>query len=168
MKQVLAVCAFAWGGIAAELSRPDLFPAGAVLLPIAVTGMLWTRSGKGLFLAGLILLTDWIVRPAGPPLAPPFLTLAAAILLERQSARSRWGGHSPARTWIPEWTWPVALTIMGILLNLISSSLTSPQVTESLMPVLGRYALISIPVSFALAGLMGLAGEFGLRRGTAP
>ena len=164
MKSIISLIVLVWGAMVLEQSRPDLLPAGTLLLPLVIIGMLWSRTAGGLFTGGVILVVDWIVRPQGLPLLPVILTLGATLILISQGSDDPWTGKRTRRIRIPQAMQPTLLAIVGILL-LISPAVVIQQTTVSAsLPLIGNYAMISVPWSLLLTGLMQLAGEFGFRR----
>lgn len=164
MKYAVALVGLAWAAVVLELAQPDVLPAGAVLLPITVAGMLWHTGAAGVFAGGMILLMDWIIRPTGLPIVPVVLTLLTTFLLVSRSTDNLWTERRSRLPRVPEWSWTTGLTVTGIVLLLGPAVVTQQQAFHSVLPMLQRYGLISIPLSLVLAGLMKLAGEFGLRR----
>lgn len=146
-----------------EQARPDLLPAGALLLPLVIIGMFWNRTASGLFFGGLLLIIDWVIRPHGLPLIPVAVTFGATMLLASAGSRDTWTGSR--RRWrIPEWMHPVLLVGTGIAL-LVGPGIAAQQITPAALgPILARYALVSLPFCLLLTGLMKVAGEFGWRR----
>lgn len=164
MKSITSLIVLVWGAMVLEQSRPDILPAGTLLLPLVIIGMLWNRTAGGLFAGGVILVVDWIVRPQGLPLLPVILTLGATLILISQASDDPWTGKRTRRIRIPQAMQPTLLAIVGILL-LISPAVVIQQTTVSAaLPLIGNYAMISVPWSLLLTGLMKLAGEFGFRR----
>lgn len=163
MKSIISLIVLVWGVMVLEQSRPDLLPAGTLLLPLVIIGMLWRRTAGGLFAGGVILVVDWIVRPQGLPLLPVILTFGATLILISRASHDPWTGKRTRRIRIPLAMQPTLLAIVGILL-LISPAVVIQQTTVSAaLPLIGNYAMISIPWSLLLTGLMKLAGEFGFR-----
>jgi len=163
MKSIISLIVLVWGVMVLEQSRPDLLPAGTLLLPLVIIGMLWSRTAAGLFAGGVILVVDWIVRPQGLPLLPVILTFGATLILISQASHDPWTGKRTRRIRIPPAMQPTLLAIVGIFL-LISPAVVIQQTTVSAaLPLIGNYAMISIPWSLLLTGLMKLAGEFGFR-----
>ena len=58
MKFCIMTVAIAWGTMILEQSRPDILPAGAVLLPVVITSMLWTQTAGGIYTGGVVLILD--------------------------------------------------------------------------------------------------------------
>lgn len=163
MKHLVVLMMLAWGAMMLEQARPELLPAGAVLVPLAVTGMLWTRSGIGVFAGGGVLLIDWIARPQGLPLVPVILTCMVAFVLASRPSGDPWTGRR--RRWrLPEWLHPLALSMAGISLLVVPTMSMQSDLLSILLGELGQYAMIAVPLSLLLTGLMKLAGEFGFRR----
>ncbi len=166
MRFVVARVILAWGAMIIEQSRPDLLPAGAVLLPVVIAGMLWNRSAGGVVAGGVVLILDWIARRQGLPLLPVVLSLGVTLMLLQSSSIHQWGGRRTRVLQTPEWVQPSALTVVGIGL------LTGPAIVAhhanflDTLPVFGKYAMISLPLSVLLTVLMKLADEFGLRQST--
>jgi hypothetical protein len=164
MKSIMSLIVLVWGVMVLEQSRPDLLPAGTIVLPLVIIGMLWNRTAGGVFVGGAILVVDWIVRPQGLPLLPVILTFGATLILVSQVAADPWTRKRTRRMRLPKMLQPTLLAIVGIAL-LIGPTLVIQQTTVSAaLPVIGKYVMISVPWSLLLTGLMKLAGEFGFRR----
>ena len=163
MKNIVLIFTAAWGAMILEQSRPNILPAGAVLLPLIIVSMLWNRSAGGVFAGGIVLILDWIVRPQGLPLLPVTLTLGATMLLYRTSD-DPWTGKRTLRLKIPEWTQPTAILVVGVGLVTGPAIIVQQNSLVESLNVVRVYAMISLPLSLLLTGLMKLAGEFGFRR----
>ncbi|MEO2032251.1 MAG: hypothetical protein ABGZ35_09215 [Planctomycetaceae bacterium] len=168
MKHMTMMFATAWGAMILEQSRPNILPAGSILLPLVIVSIMWNRSAGGMFSGGVVLILDWIVRPQGwplLPLLPVVLTLGATILLSRTSD-DPWTGRRAPGFKIPEWTQPLVLVVVGMgLITGPAIIVQQTSLTEALH-VIRAYAIVSLPLCLFLTGLMKLAGEFGFRRST--
>jgi len=164
MKPLLILCAAVWGAMMLEQSRPDLLLPGALLLPLVIVGMLWNRSAGGVFVGGTILVIDWIVHTQGLPLLPVILTFSTTLILVSRVSDDPWTGQRKRRLRLPEWIQPTALVVIGIVLLVGPAVVTQQATLSAVLPVIGKYAMISLPWSFLLTSLMKLAGEFGFRR----
>ncbi len=146
-----------------EQARPDLFPAGAILLPLVITGIVWSGTASSVFSGGLVLILDWIVRPHGMPLLPVGITLAATVLLASRSAHNPWTG-TRRRLRIPEESFPTVLVLIGIGLLIGPAMLARQTSTSEALSALRMYLVVSLPLVLLLTGLLKVAGEFGWRR----
>ena len=164
MKFCIMTVAIAWGTMILEQSRPDILPAGAVLLPVVITSMLWTRTAGGIFTGGVVLILDWIVHSQGLPLLPVVLTFGTTMMLVRHATYNGWNEKRTRTLKIPQWTQPIVLAAVGV--GLLTGPTIVAQQTSLMegLTVIRAYAVISLPVSLLLTGLMKLADEFGLRR----
>lgn len=163
MKCMMFMLGAAWGAVIVEQGQPTIVPQGAVLWPVVIAGMLWTRTATGVFTGGVVLIVDWIARPQGLPLLPVALTLGVTLLLQRPS-HDRWSGKRAPRMVIPMWAQPIALTIVAVALVTVPATAGQrTSMVESLQSV-QTYAVISLPLTLLLTGLMKLAGEFGCLR----
>jgi len=164
MKSIIGLIVLVWGAMVLEQSRPDLLPAGTILLPLVIIGMLWNRTAGGVLAGGAILVLDWIVRPQGLPLLPIILTFGVTLILVSQAADDPWTGKPKRRLRIPQAIQPTLLAIVGIALLIGPAFVVQQTTVLAALPVIGKYAMISVPWSLLLTGLMKLAGEFGFRR----
>lgn len=163
MKAVIAGIVLWWGAVMLEQARPDLLPVGAVLVPMVIIGMFWNGTPTGVFVGGVLLVMDWIIRPQGWPLLPLAVTFGAVLLLTARGRRDVWTGRR--RRWkIPDGMSPALLVVVSVVL-LVGPSVVARQMSPLAgVELLGKYMLISLPLSLLLTGLMKVAGEFGWRR----
>ena len=166
MRFVATRVTLAWGAMIIEQSRPDLLPAGAVLLPVVIAGMLWNRSAGGVATGGVVLILDWIARRQGLPLLPVVISLGVTLMLLQTSPIYQWDGGRTRVLKTPEWVQLLALTVVGIVLLTGSPIVTHHLTFLEVLPVFGNYAVISLPLSILLTVMMKLANEFGLRPST--
>ena len=164
MRFIVIRMALAWGAMIIEQSRPDVLPAGAVLLPVVIAGMLWTRNAGGIVAGGIVLIVDWIARRQGLPLLPVVLTFGATVMLIQRTSDDLWTGKRTFRLKTPEWAQPTVLTIIGVGLTTGPAVIAQHTVLTHALPVIATHAMISLPLTLLLTGLMILANEFGLRR----
>ncbi|MCH2202478.1 MAG: hypothetical protein MK102_10955 [Fuerstiella sp.] len=163
MKGFLVIGILAWGAMILEQSRPAVLPAGAVLLPLVMISMLWNRTAGGIFAGGVVLILDWIARPQGIPLLPVVLTFAATVLLVR-TASDPWTGTEIRQPQFPEWIQPTILVVIAILVSTGPTIVTQRSSLADALHLIRSYAMVSIPLTVLMTGVMKLAAEFGLRR----
>ena len=164
MRFIVIRLALAWGAMIIEQSRPDVLPAGAVLLPVVIAGMLWNRNAVGIVAGGIVLIVDWIARRQGLPLLPVVLTFVATVMLIQRTSDDLWTEKRTFRLKTPEWAQPTVLTIIGVGLTTGPAVIAQHTVLTHALPVIATHAMISLPLTLLLTGLMILANEFGLRR----
>ncbi len=158
-----------WLSITIELAWSGTIPQGALLLPIACGIMFWMRSVTGLLLAATALLVDWIARPGFLPLCPMVLPVLAASLIRPSSTPDDYNARRRSTLKMLTPLHLPLLTLVAIMLHLISQrNLSDPSTLHELPSVLATslptLLMISLPVSAAIAMLMRLADELGLRR----
>jgi hypothetical protein len=163
MKGFLVIGMLAWGAMILEQSRPAVLPAGAVLQPLVIISILWNRTAGGVFAGGVVLILDWIARPQGIPLLPVVLTFAATMLLMR-TASDPWAGTRARQPQLPEWIQPIILVVIAILVSTGPAIVTQRTSLADALHLIRSYAMVSIPLTALMTGVMKLADEFGLRR----
>lgn len=168
MKTLLIAACLIWITLAVELAWPDAVPHAAFLLPVVCGVIFWTRSTAGLLLSGIVLLLDWIARPSALPMCAMLLPFVAVICLAPSAHHDEYrsGGLSlriPGPLQLP------VLTLVAILLHLLGSvpltSLSTPAlILPDVLNTLKSQCIVALPVSAALALMIRVADEFGLRR----
>ncbi len=164
MTYAFCLTGLTWFSLMLEQAFPDLFPYRSIILPVVIVGMLWDGTSRGILVGGGLLVVDWIIRPAGPPLLPVILSTVIAVFMTRRHARNRLAYHTGRRRQLPDWSLPVLLLLMAAGVLTIT---TWPDVTASFPVLLPRLALFfrtSVPVCILLTAVMLLTSEPGWRR----
>ena len=163
MKQVLLITLLTWGAVTVEEARPDLIPAGAIMLPLLAMAMLWNASGTGIFTGSTLLILAGILRPQSHFLLPAAFAAAAAMLsIYGQPDPWKPGHRSFLRP--PESAHPLVLVCIGATILFVPGIVTNQNSGTLPWTQAGQFAVITIPLTILLTALMKLAGEFGLRR----
>jgi len=153
----------AWGAVTIEEARPDLIPAGAILLPLLAAAMLWTTSGTGIFTGGVILILAGIIRPHSHFLQPAAFAAAAAFLSAYRQA-DPWESGQRSFLQPPESAHPLILVCIGATLLFVPGFVNNSESQTLVWNRTGQFTVIAIPLTVVLTALMKLAGELGLRR----
>ena len=167
MKQTLLFIGFVWVAFVVESGIPNRIPAGALLLPTVIVGMLWLRTATAVLVGGCALVLNDVLYPQPLPLVPVLLTFVISVLVSSSRLNDVFDDHHSRRTHLPEWSQVLLLTAFGLLLLTLPAAFFGQASLENQWIALRRCLVIGIPVSLLLACAMQLGDEFGLRR-TAP
>jgi hypothetical protein len=168
MKTIFVSACLMWLTLVLELAFPRVLPHGSLLLPVACSVMLWTRSTGGLILSGLMLLLDWVARPSTLPLCAMILPFAAAMCVA-PSVQDDEYRRPVARIRLPVPLHLPLMTVLALALQTVSSitvaqfqnmSVVAQELNETLLTT----AVIAVPVSAIVSLLIRVADEFGVRR----
>ncbi len=168
MKSILTAGLLIWIALVAEVAFPTQIPGGSLVLPVVCSLCLWFRNASGIFLCGMGLIVDAIVRPAPFPWVGIIIPLIAAMLCRSRGNQSTYRSN-PRWRLIPSALELPLLVLVSIWLDLViripaeSWSFNTEfglSIVRRLLPPL----MIAMPLSALCSLLIRVADEFGLRR----
>lgn len=167
--RILFAMSILWLTIAVEIACSQVFPHGALLLPVACGTMFWMSSGTGILLSASALLIDWIARPGLLPLCPMLLPSVAVFLIRPVSRTDEYRSRRKSLFHLMTPLHLPLMTMLAIGLQLMgqvnpASATAFDNVSAELRTSLPSLLIIGLPISAGIAMLMRLADELGLRR----
>lgn len=157
MKPMACWAVVLWLGIALENSRSDLFPSCSLVLPFTVGCLYWLQNSYSVLLAGVAMMTRWLLQPIGAPIEIfAVLLLSTWSISENALSASR----SDSRRSVT-WFFPVCITLFATVLHAATLTSLDPGIV---LQVFCAKALIAVPTigGVLLAGRV--ADELGFRR----
>lgn len=147
----------AWSGRIVVDDQAHFVEPGALVIPAAVGCIFWFRSGRGILLAGAVLLGRWLLAPGGFPMAAVLVPSLSAWCLGTLATRE----DLPLRRW-NWWQWgqPFFVAIAGLAVLRTHQNADVGIAVRSV----GAALMVAVPTLLLILIITRLRSEFEMRR----